>query len=470
MGRIKGSLFLVLVLPCLILGGYLFLAVYYKDSFSLNTWINGVYCTGKTVEEVNAELLSKTEAPILTITDAQGTEYSVNLEKTGCRADFKEPLSQHLAEQNPWLWVEQIVLKKEWEILPQVIFEEEALKEFWGQLPFVKEEKSREKTLEIVFTQEGYKLHDGLSSRLDLEKAYEQLLCAVREGKSVLSLAEAGCYYDLEPDREQEETLKLWEKIRDFQDCSLVYDMGKERIPLKGRIAAGFLKKDDNGLPFLLEGKLLVDEEQIEKFVRYLADSYDTYGAERTFQSTRGDLVVIKGGTYGTKLDKRAETKYLLERMKKQAASLLQEEAENLHIPDYERQGLFGGKEDISSTYIEIDMTNQKMYYYEEGKLLLETDVVTGNVSRRMGTPEGVNYVYAKQKNRVLRGPGYASFVKYWMPVNGGIGIHDAGWRNKFGGEIYKKGGSHGCINTPSDKMAELYDMVETGTPVVMFY
>ena len=115
-------------------------------------------------------------------------------------------------------------------------------------------------------------------------------------------------------------------------------------------------------------------------------------------------------------------------------------------------------------------MTQQKMYYYEEGELLLETEVVTGNLSRKWGTPEGVNYVYNKQRNRVLRGEGYASPVKYWMPVKGGIGIHDASWRTEFGGEIYKKNGSHGCINTPSQKMAELYEMVETGTPVVMFY
>lgn len=115
-------------------------------------------------------------------------------------------------------------------------------------------------------------------------------------------------------------------------------------------------------------------------------------------------------------------------------------------------------------------MAEQKMYYYEKGVLKLETEIVTGNMRRRMGTPEGVNFVYNKQKNRVLRGPGYASPVKFWMPVKGGIGIHDAGWRKEFGGDIYQTAGSHGCINTPKDKMEELFDCVQIGTPVVMFY
>ena len=69
-----------------------------------------------------------------------------------------------------------------------------------------------------------------------------------------------------------------------------------------------------------------------------------------------------------------------------------------------------------------------------------------------------------------MRGDNYAAFVNYWMPVNGGIGIHDATWRKKFGGEIYKTDGSHGCINVPKDKMIEIYDLVDVGTPVVMFY
>ena len=115
-------------------------------------------------------------------------------------------------------------------------------------------------------------------------------------------------------------------------------------------------------------------------------------------------------------------------------------------------------------------MTKQVMYYYKDGICLVETDIVTGNVARNMETPARVCYVYAKQRNRTLRGPNYAAFVNYWMPVNGNIRIHDAKWRDEFGGDIYLTDGSHGCINTPYDKMKILYENVEIGTPVIMFY
>ena len=115
-------------------------------------------------------------------------------------------------------------------------------------------------------------------------------------------------------------------------------------------------------------------------------------------------------------------------------------------------------------------MGNQKLYAYLKGELLVETDIVTGNVKRKMSTPEGVVHIYNKQRNRTLRGPGYASFVKYWMPVRGGIGLHDAGWRKEFGGEIYKTEGSHGCINMPTKTAAALYDRIEKGCLVACYY
>ena len=142
---------------------------------------------------------------------------------------------------------------------------------------------------------------------------------------------------------------------------------------------------------------------------------------------------------------------------------------ENPRVPMYSKDAYSRTKE-LGNTYIEVDFGAQKLYYYEEGELKLETDIVSGNMRRRWDTPQGVNYVYNKQKNRVLRGQGYATPVKFWMPVDGAIGIHDADWRDEFGGDEYKTNGSHGCVNVPKEVMPQLYEMVVIGTPVIMFY
>ena len=59
----------------------------------------------------------------------------------------------------------------------------------------------------------------------------------------------------------------------------------------------------------------------------------------------------------------------------------------------------------------------------------------------------------------------------YWMRVTwSGSGFHDATWQPAFGGTLNQTRGSHGCINMPYDKAAQLYEMVEMGTPVVIHY
>lgn len=120
---------------------------------------------------------------------------------------------------------------------------------------------------------------------------------------------------------------------------------------------------------------------------------------------------------------------------------------------------------------MEIDYTKQHMWYYENGKLVVESDVVTGNISRNNGSPDGVFKIVYKDSPAVLKGEDYESDVTYFMPFAYNVGIHDASWRNgKFGGEIYKTSGSHGCINAPLEVAQKIFEKIKVGTPVIAFY
>ena len=124
------------------------------------------------------------------------------------------------------------------------------------------------------------------------------------------------------------------------------------------------------------------------------------------------------------------------------------------------------------TTRVEVSITNQKVYYVEKGKVKLRTDVVTGG--GKNATPCGIFNLYYKEKNATLKGNNddgskYESKVSYWMPFNGGIGLHDASWRSTFGGSIYKTNGSHGCINMPTDQAKKLYNYVSAGTLVYVY-
>lgn len=47
--------------------------------------------------------------------------------------------------------------------------------------------------------------------------------------------------------------------------------------------------------------------------------------------------------------------------------------------PVYNEKAMANGKNDIGSTYIELDLSRQNMWYYKDGELVVETPVVTGD-------------------------------------------------------------------------------------------
>ena len=75
-----------------------------------------------------------------------------------------------------------------------------------------------------------------------------------------------------------------------------------------------------------------------------------------------------------------------------------------------------------------------------------------------------------KERNAMLVGENYETPVSYWMPFNQNVGLHDAVWRDSFGGSIYKTSGSHGCINLPYAIAKQIYGYAEKGMPVICYH
>ena len=120
----------------------------------------------------------------------------------------------------------------------------------------------------------------------------------------------------------------------------------------------------------------------------------------------------------------------------------------------------------LNGTFVVVDRSDQNLTLYQNNKELLSTSVTTGKDS----TPSdcGLFYINDKSTNTTLVGDGYESFVYYWMPYNGGEGLHDAPWRECFGGEDYHYAGSHGCVNMPYDAAAKVYSNVDIGDKVLV--
>ena len=135
------------------------------------------------------------------------------------------------------------------------------------------------------------------------------------------------------------------------------------------------------------------------------------------------------------------------------------------------------GYNDIGNTYIEVDLSEQHMYFYQNGEDIFESDIVSGDMrySDRQ-TPAGIYTLYYKKSPDVLRGEKkpdgtyeYETQVTYWMPFVYGQGLHDASWQTSFGGDTYKTKGSHGCINLPPDQAKIIYETIDKGYPILLY-
>lgn len=461
---------LVLV-PALLLGGcYAAIRYQYKDTFMPGIFMNGCYAADRTPEELNEELKQNTECPEFKITDKDRNVYTFSLEEIQYVQDYLAQIKRIHASQSVlrfagWFVGEEITFD-EITLEPETSYDETVLQDYLDDAEYLKDNSDpKGKVVEIRRDRNGYYLYDETRNLLSHEKAVEVIKDALSKGIFEVDLYEQGCYIEVDHTGQMKKTLEQWEKLSAYVESNIQYDFGSLKETVGTPEISNFIAVDENG-DFLYDesGSFYLDEQKVKEYVKTLAEKYDTVNQPRKFRTTRGDTVTIDTGTYGFKLDEKSETEYLMK--------VIGRHNQLTRKPKFTHTNYTGRYDlnDIGDTYIEVDMTNQMLYYYVNGRRVIDTPVVTGNTSLGRGTPQKVCYVYSKERNRILRGEGYASFVSYWMPVYGGVGIHDASWRGSFGGKIYKTNGSHGCINTPTKEVSKLYEMVEIGTPVIIFY
>ena len=305
------------------------------------------------------------------------------------------------------------------------------------------------KNAEIHKTENGFEITpEDNGSSLDKKIVIEKITNAILNGEKEI---------DLENDYKNAEITKENEELK--SRVNKLNNIAKKKIFL--RVYNG----DVNEIGFDIFGQFIdenlnVDKEKIEKYVDELKNKYDTANKKRVFTTVSGSNLELSG-PYGYTINKNKE----IEELTKNVLDENNTERELI----YSKKGNFDGTE-FGNKYVEVDLGNQIVYLVENGEVTYQSKCVSGNLRKGRRTPEGIYSITYKQKNAVLKGQDYASPVKFWMPFNKGIGLHDASWRHKFGGAIYKNNGSHGCINLPIDSAKVFFENVETGTPVICYY
>lgn len=448
--------------------GYGSMAIHYQSCFMPGTYINDVDCSELEVVQV-ADIIEQQSLEGYTLEvlgkDTDGQEVVLG---TITPKDVDMHLQDGLLnvqalfdQQNPLLWMEiwgarevkhTLEMQRTFsqEKLVQVvedmgIFKQEGIQQ--PQDAYLSEYDSETGTYEIV--------PEIYGNQLDKERVLTAISEALTNQLSQVHLGDADCYLQPEITADNEELTVLRDTLNRWLGTQITYDWVGRKEVLDKELLADWIS--------VVDGQAVLDQECVADYVAANAKKYDNYGANRDFVTSLGVQLNLPSGAFGWKTNQKEETAALIE--------LIKEGAVTKREPIYSSKAPRKDGNNIGSSYVEIDLTNQHLYLYKDGVLVLESLFVSGLMTDpECVTPQGVFRITYKTVNATLRGGDYAEFVYYWMPFHGNYGMHDATWRTEFGGEIYLTNGSHGCINLPLENAEVIYNYMYAGYPVICYY
>lgn len=438
-------------------GVYVGMSQKYKARFFPNTQINGVDASGKTAAEVQELISEGVNGYTLTIDERNNKTEMIAGTDIKLHAEFDGSLEKMVAAQNPFAWLWHMK-QEEYTIGTMVTYDDAALESQIRNLSCLDPEKVVEpvnaKISEYVSGQ-GYSIEpEREGTAVEAEKLTQAVTGAIENLQDHLSLEEADVYKKPTVLKDDASLAEQLDKMNKYAKMSVTYQFGDSTETLNGdQIHAWLIANAD--------GSVSVDSSKVSEYVSEMAKAHNTSNKAKTLKTSYGSTIQVSGGTYGWKINQAAETEAL--------AAIIASGESTTREPEYSQKAASHGANDYGDTYVEINLTGQHLFFYKEGKLVVESDFVSGNLAKGWGTPAGSYPLAYKQKNAVLKGENYRTPVNYWMPFNNGIGMHDAKWRSSFGGAIYKTGGSHGCINLPPSVAKTIFDNISAGTPVICY-
>ncbi len=462
-------LYSVLLIVVSVVGlGFFYVSTTYQMEFSKGTKINGIDVSGMTVDEAEKKL------------DSSAKNYQITLkfreEKTetisGKDIDFayvnQYNVQEILDEQNgiTWFWERD---DKDYQVEGKYSLSK--LQDIVKKLPELdKKNMIRPKDASPVYESGTFAVAPEVpGTTMKIKTAVSYVETALKESKDSLDMEEA--YQSPEVLSDDEALNNQILKLNDLVGVSITYNLpdGSKEV-LSGTQLVKWLVKDKNGN---YVKKKSVWDKHMKKYVSKLAKKVNTIGKPRKFKTSAGkEITLVASPYYGWKIDEEKELEKLSKELKKRQ--------------DVEREPVYSMKEAAPSTnnygfgktYCEVDLGKQHLWVYVKGKKKLETDVVSGKNDPKHKTPAGAFTAYDKRQNKILRGDRrpngryeYETKVSYWIRLTPtGVGLHDAAWRPRFGGNIWVAGGSHGCINLPAGAAAQIYQLISNGDPIIVYY
>ena len=414
-----------------------------------STIIGGTEVCDKTASEA-VVAMNASDSLQMKITK-EGVDYTIPIGDSVTRMFDGDQVEQAKSEISFFAYLFHTKVEKPLKPESVSVNEEKLLSTIENTLPATKY-----KTSDAYFDSSWNLINEVQGDDINFDDLMARIKSDIEDGVELSYKAE-DFYYHPSVKASDENMQKIQNKAVKYKKMTITFTFGNKSEVITSEMICSYL--------VLKKNKLKLKTDWTKPYVRRLAKKYNTLGSTRKFKSTMDGVVSITGGTMGWWMDETKTLDNLNKALKKMKSATME--------PVYFSRGAaFGKNNDIGKSYVEVSINRQHVWVYKKGKLVLETDCVTGVPNKERMTHPGVHHIFAKQRDRYLgtmEVQGYHTHVDYFMPFNGGEGLHDAPWRGAFGGSIYLSSGSHGCVNLPPAMAAQIYDLVEVGTPVVVY-
>ena len=455
----KRILKVVTWLVFIVAGIYLCGVMLFFRVFPFRTYLNNVSIFFDSPAELTIKLMKHTAARDLSFVLPDGSVQRISFEEAGIYKD-SDALFSEKGLINGFEWPKSLFSRKDYTTYPDLFYNEAKLKQSLRGMPFVlffepatdAYLSNKNGTYELVYEDDGTEIDfdkffalvcDGLDANVDT--FYLNDMDCYKHSVLVSSAGDLHCDTpDLAALREQSVTISF--------DKFGTVDVPQELISV---------------LFYEYDGGVFLKTEFLSQYFEELdVTQYDNYSQFAVFNTSMGTQLTLDAD-YGYAID-ADETFYLL------CKALCNPEDDVVNV-SWKHKGYYADNDSVlGGTYIELDISTQTMWFYKNGRLVVKTPVVTGTPVPDRITPLGIFRIRRICTNYVMTGETWEMPCKYFLQLTSdGVGIHDANWRDDFGGNIYRLDGSHGCINTPPDKMQEIYEAVvklhDPKIPVIIY-
>ena len=437
---------------------YVGLSIFFMSHFYFNTTLNGKNVSGYSADKVFDNWEDEIGNYSLKIVESDGTESELKGSDIDMVLQWDDTITKMISKQNGFAWPAKLFNPDQNTSEAIVTFDEDKLDSALDGFSFMDKSKQIDPvdaTVSDYDKNDGYTLVESVpGTAIDKPALKENIEKALYGLADTYQITEGNGYLAPKIANDDEKLLAAIDTMNKYAGSEIDYEIGSEKETLDINTFADWLSINDNE-------KVEIDEEKVADYVAELGTKYNTYGKSKQLATSYGTTITMSNCHYGWKIDAETEAAAIVDDIKggeKVTRDL-----------NYQYTAASHTGNDYGNSYVEINLTAQHLYLYKNGSLVIDSEFVSGNPSKGNATHTGVFGVTYTERNATLKGQNYATPVSFWMPFNGNEGMHDATWRSSFGGSIYKRNGSHGCVNLPYSVAQTIFENVSAGFPVFVY-